>query len=261
MLLLYSSFLLIILWTTRAIYRIFFHPLSRYPGSIVAIIFPSWYEWYWNYYHNGELLFEIEREHCRNGSIIRIGVNELHVNDPEIFQEMTKVGSKFTKDPHLYSFISFPGTSIGFIDPAGHRVRRQVLTPAFSPARVQELAPMIQSKITKLLNRFKNLSNPSNPQAVNIHAACKALTIDVISEIVLGQDFQCLDHPQFRNEFIERLHSAFSMGWTATAFPTLTNMSMMLPDWLSKAVFPLPILFFKEASLQLSWTFTPSLLR
>lgn len=48
-------------WTVRAIYRIYFHPLSRYPGSKVAAASAAWYEWYWNFHKPGQLLFEIER--------------------------------------------------------------------------------------------------------------------------------------------------------------------------------------------------------
>jgi hypothetical protein len=244
----FLSICLAIAWLGRAMYRVYFHPLSVYPGPLVAAISPSWYEWYWNYYYNGQLIFEIERQHRAFGPVVRIGVNELHINDPEVFLEMTKVGSKFTKDSNLYSVISFPGTSIGFIDPAGHRIRRQVLTPAFSPARVNALVPLVQKKVERLLDRFRVASqHPNLP--MNVNAACKAFTFDIISTIVLGQDFGCVDHPLFKNEFVERLHEAFDMGWTGTAFPILTKISLSLPDWLSKIVFPIPILFFKDVSV------------
>jgi cytochrome P450 len=59
---------------------------------------------------------------------------------------MTKVGSQFTKDLGFYNFVTFPGTSIGETDPARSRIRRQVLTPAFSPARVQQLAPVVKGR-------------------------------------------------------------------------------------------------------------------
>lgn len=54
---------------TLAVYRLFLHPLSRYPGSHVAAISTSWYEWYWNYHKNGRMLFEIERLHKQHGEM------------------------------------------------------------------------------------------------------------------------------------------------------------------------------------------------
>ena len=233
-------------WVVRAVYRIYFHPLSRYPGSKVAAASAAWYEWYWNFHQPGQLLFEIERQHQKYGPVIRIGPSDLHVNDPEVFQDVTRVGSKFVKDAKFYNFITFPGTSIGETDPTAHRVRRQVLTPAFSPQRVQELAPFIKQQVDKLLSRFSAFAESSKP--VNVNAATKAFTMDIISKILFGQQVGCMDDPEFRNDFVRYIKEAFEMGWTATAFPELTKVMLSMPDWLSKAVFPIPIMIFKEVS-------------
>jgi cytochrome P450 len=233
-------------WIVRAAYRIYLHPLSQYPGSKVAAASAAWYEWYWNFHQPGQLLFEIERQHQKHGPVIRIGPSDLHINDPEVFQDVTKVGSKFLKDAKFYNFITFPGTSIGETDPTLHRIRRQVLTPAFSPQRVQELAPFIKQQVDKLLTRFSTFAESSRP--VNVNAASKAFTMDVISKILFGQQVGCLDDPEFRNDFVKYIKEAFDMGWTATAFPELTKVMLSVPDWLSKAVFPIPIMIFKEVS-------------
>lgn len=239
-------------WTSRAIYRIFFHPLSRYPGSKVAAASAAWYEWYWNFHQPGQLLFEIERLHQKHGPVIRIGPDDLHINDPEVFQDVTKVGSKFVKDAKFYNFITFPGSSIGETDPSAHRIRRQVLTPAFSPQRVQELSPFIKQQVDKLLGRFSVFAKSSTP--VNINAASKAFTMDIISKILFGQEVGSMDDPEFRNDFVRYIKEAFEMGWTATAFPELTKFMLSMPDWLSKAVFPIPIMVFKEVGCSMSMT-------
>ncbi|OAL43511.1 cytochrome P450 [Pyrenochaeta sp. DS3sAY3a] len=231
-------------WTSRAIYRIFFHPLSRYPGSKVAAASAAWYEWYWNFHQPGQLLFEIERLHQKHGPVIRIGPDDLHINDPEVFQDVTRVGSKFVKDAKFYNFITFPGSSIGETDPGAHRIRRQVLTPAFSPQRVQELSPFIKQQVDKLLGRFSEFAKSSTP--VNINAASKAFTMDIISKILFGQEVGSMDDPEFRNDFVRYIKEAFEMGWTATAFPELTKFMLSMPDWIMKAVFPIPIMVFKE---------------
>jgi cytochrome P450 len=233
-------------WIVRAAYRIYFHPLSQYPGSKLAAASAAWYEWYWNFHQPGQLLFEIERQHQKHGPVIRIGPLDLHINDPEVFQDVTKVGSKFLKDSKFYNFITFPGTSIGETDPTLHRIRRQVLTPALSPQRVQELAPFIKQQVDKLLTRFSAFAKSSIP--VEVNAASKAFTMDVISKILFGQQVGCLDDPEFRNDFVKYITEAFEMGWTATAFPELTKVMLSVPDWLSKAVFPIPIMIFKEVS-------------
>jgi cytochrome P450 len=176
--------------------------------------------------------------------VIRIAPNELHINDPDIFLEMTKVGSHFTKDPDFYEFLMFPGTSVGETDPFRHRIRRQVLAPAFSPTRVQELAPMVKHKADLLLSRFEDFAARDEP--VNMFRASKAFTMDVISDVVFGKSLDCFADPEFYNKFIEYLHSTFEMGWTGTAFPNLTRFSLSLPDWLSERLFPIPIMEFRK---------------
>lgn len=176
--------------------------------------------------------------------MIRIAPNELHVNDPEIFLDITKVGSRFSKDPNFYEFITFPGTSIGETDAAKHRIRRAVLTPAFSPNRVMQLAPMVKEKVDQLLQRFEECAEEGKP--VNIFTSTKAFTMDIISKIVFGKELGCIQDPDFSNQFIEYLHSTFDMGWTATTFPNLTKFSLSLPEWLSEILFPIPLQEFKK---------------
>ncbi|KAF1955975.1 cytochrome P450 [Byssothecium circinans] len=231
-------------WALRAIYRLHFHPLSRYRGSKVAAVSNSWYEWYWNYYLNGQMIFEIARLHKEYGPVVRIGVNDLSIDDPEVYQAMTKVNSGFTKDPHFYRCISFPGTSIGETDPAKSRIRRKVLTPALSGTRVQDLAPAILAKVERLLRRVDLCAKSAKPICVT--SACKAFTMDVISKIVLGREIGCIDEPDFRNEFIENLNAAFKTGWIATAFPRLATLALWMASMSDFTVIPNPLIDFKR---------------
>ncbi|KAF2265020.1 cytochrome P450 [Lojkania enalia] len=239
----------LVFWVLRALYRVTLHPLAGYPGPVIAAISKPWYHWYWNFYNRGLLIFEIERLHARYGPVVRIAPNELHINDPEVFQEMTRVGSRFTKDPGFYSFVTFPGTSIGEHDPNAHRIRRQVLAPAFSPARVQQLAPMVKVKVDEILGRFEEFA--AKREALDIFRATKAFTMDIISTIVFGKPLGCIQNPDFNNQFIEFLHSTFEMGWVAPAFPNLFWLSFQLPEKVAEKLMPIPLFEFKKKCLGL----------
>jgi cytochrome P450 len=182
--------------------------------------------------------------------VIRIAPNELHVNDPEVFQDITKVGSRFIKDPWFYGFVTFPGTSIGETDPSKHRVRRLVLSPAFSPQRVHELAPMVKEKTDFLLRRFSEISAAGKP--VNIFNATKAFIMDVISQVIFGKELKCMEDPNFRNQFIEFLHASFDMGWLAPAFPNVFKFFFSMPDWIATRLFPIPLHEFKKVRIRRS---------
>ncbi|KAK5625850.1 hypothetical protein RRF57_001566 [Xylaria bambusicola] len=229
---------------------LYFHPLARYPGSKIAAISTSSWEFYWNYYHNGRMLFEIERLHEVFGPVIRIGVNDLHVSDPEIYQDLTRTNSGFTKDVGFYLTISLPGTSIGETDPEKHRVRRKVLSPALSGRRVQELAPAILQKTKELLARFENASDASS--SICVTSAAKAFTMDIISKIVLGQELGCVADPAFRNELTGHLDAVFRMGWTATAFPRLSGLALQVMSMTAVLPFPVPLASLKRSCLSIT---------
>jgi hypothetical protein len=48
------------------IYRLYFHPFSKYPGPTVAAI-TRWYRFYHNVIRDGKLLSEIEKYHKKYG--------------------------------------------------------------------------------------------------------------------------------------------------------------------------------------------------
>ncbi|RYP70074.1 hypothetical protein DL771_005691 [Monosporascus sp. 5C6A] len=234
-----------IAWVVRAIYNIYFHPLSRYPGPKVAALSNAWWEWYWNYYQNGRMIFEIERLHRKHGSVIRIGVNDLHVSDMHIYQDINKVNTDFRKDAGFYQFISFPGTSIGETDTAKHRIRRKVLAPALSGTRIQELAPIVERKTQQLLARFDD----SARAPVCVTSAAKAFTMDIISRIVLGQELGCVARSDYRSELSDNLQAAFSTGWIGPSFPTLSAMALWISRRVPVFLFPMPHVKFRKSCI------------
>ncbi|KAM3426659.1 hypothetical protein NHJ13734_009333 [Beauveria thailandica] len=234
-------------WTIQALYRVYFHPLSRYPGPKIAAISTAWWEWYWNYVKNGRMLFEIERLHEKHGPVIRIGVNDLHVSDPAVYQDMTRINSGFTKDAFFYQFISLPGTSIGETDPAKHRVRRKVLTPAFSTTRVRELAPIVQDKTEQLLARLASANGP-----VCFTNAAKAYTLDIIGKIVLGREIGSLAKPDFISELSEHLQAAFAIGWIGPSFPFISSVALWVIQRLPLFIFPMPQVQFQKACAKMT---------
>lgn len=48
------------------IYRLFFSPLAKFPGSKLAAA-TGWYEFYWEWVHKGKYIFQIEKMHEKYG--------------------------------------------------------------------------------------------------------------------------------------------------------------------------------------------------
>jgi cytochrome P450 len=228
--------------------RLYFHPLSEYPGTKLGIASPTLYKLYRNFKRRGQYIFEIEKLHQKHGPIVRIGINDLHINDPSIYLQITKIGSRFRKDPKFYDRISFRNTSLGFVDPYQHRARHSILVnAAFSPTpkNIQQLAHLVEQKVAKLCDRFDTWAVDGTP--VNVHRGMKALSMDVISELTVGRSFGCLDHSNFSNMFLEQLHSIFAeMTWIQKVLFTVAKVSLSSPPWMFRFVHPPTMVMMKE---------------
>lgn len=92
------------------IYRLYFSPLSKFPGSKFAAA-TGWYEFYFDYWKSGKYIFEIERMHQvygillihpsieglvlrEAGPIIRVNPDELSIHDPDFYNEIYVTESK-----------------------------------------------------------------------------------------------------------------------------------------------------------------------
>ncbi|KAL9012926.1 MAG: hypothetical protein Q9173_002347 [Seirophora scorigena] len=231
-----------IYYILRVAYRIYFHPLAKYPAGSAAVrdrkaAQAVWYEIQECEYHQIHLTTR-----GSTGPVIRIGVNELHINSPDYFQEVTKVNSRFYKEPTFYRGISFPTSSIGLVDPNLHRIRRQVLNPLFTVSRVQTIAPKLQSKIEHLCHKFDDLAAKDAP--VNLYAAFKSLTMDIVSEMIFGESFHVMDSAGFQHPHLDALQDAVKKAWIFRTFPKLGWLSLNLPDAVSSTLFPIPIIEF-----------------
>jgi hypothetical protein len=146
------------------VYRRFFHPLAKVPGPFL----PAVTKLYQSYY-NHRYYLQIEKLHHRYGPVVRITPDEVHLADPENYDKIYYMGTKYWKSPIFYNALCVPNSSFGTPPNEIHKVRRGALNPMFSRQKVLELEGIVQEKAEKVCTRMRQGVETNQP--VDLHHA------------------------------------------------------------------------------------------
>ncbi|PGH12815.1 hypothetical protein AJ79_04039 [Helicocarpus griseus UAMH5409] len=209
-----------------AVYRLYFHPLAKFPGPKYAAL-SRWHEFYYDVYAGGKLIFWIEELHKKYGPIVRITPDEIHVIDSDFWDTLfTKAGRV---DKYEYLSGRFGNESSVLTTPSDslHRLRRGALNPFFSRKRIVDLQSIIRGKLKVLMSKLNEYKNSGAPATIS--RGYLAMVEDIIMEYCFAFDYNHLEMP----------------GWTPTlhdpfrAVSITGNLALHVP-WLPKVMNSLP---------------------
>ncbi|KAF9071654.1 cytochrome P450 [Rhodocollybia butyracea] len=230
----YLLFLYVTLFSLSALalYRLFFHPLCRYPGPILAAL-TGWYEAYYDIVKRGGLVVEIERLHKLHGPVIRIGPNTLHFNYRQAYHDIYTYGSTLVKDQEFYSSMGahVPQGSLSFCDPEAAKQRRGLLQPLFSRRAVMSLEYTIQQKIDQLLAMLNDNYNSSS-KTVSMAVAYRALSTDIITSYCFAESSNILESPGLSHPILRGVEGILNKLWFQRHFPFSMTFVSIVPQTL-----------------------------
>ncbi|KAG7094565.1 hypothetical protein E1B28_005393 [Marasmius oreades] len=222
---------------TLVLYRLFFHPLRKFPGPWLASV-TKYYRGYYEIFRDGGWLDQLEVLHQRYGPAVRVAPSELHFSDPDAYDDIY-VTSKILKDPTWYFTTSpAPGSVFSEIDPKEAAKRRFKLGSYLSRKAVLRLEEVVQAKVNKLV---KILS--SYPTPPDIHFGFRAATFDIISSYVFAQEMNALDCPDFKHPFLTAMDDIFRTAWILKYLPFRLDR---LPEWICRRIAPVTIPLIEE---------------
>ncbi|KAE8552457.1 hypothetical protein TMatcc_002504 [Talaromyces marneffei ATCC 18224] len=250
----YSMTMLVILWFAAvwlayvvfgAIYRLFFHPLSRFPGPRVAAL-TRWYEFYYDVIQPGQFIWKIEGLHQEYGPIVRITPDELHIKDPDFYEVIYAPASK-KRDKYANWTIGAgaPASTFATVSHDHHRLRRSGLNPFFSKNVISNNASaLISDKIERLCQRFSEACKSG--EVVRLDAAYMALTMDIITHYGFGESYNYLAEPDFKLEWKDTVIGGSASGALIRQFPWALTVMKSVPLEIMSKLAP-------EASLLMRW--------
>ncbi|KAI2611695.1 benzoate 4-monooxygenase cytochrome P450 [Hypoxylon fragiforme] len=213
---------------TKAIYNVFFHPLSPVPGpklyamsSLPMSLSRA----------QGRSPYTFAALHEQYGPIVRVSPNEVSCAGPSAFKDV--YGPRYGKGGPLARDMrtapikdTFSAMSMFQSSVQDHaRIRRQ-LNPAFSEKASREQEPLVMGYVDAMIEKLRAAA--AGGQVVDIEKYTMWTTFDIQGDLVFGEDvFQCISQ--------ERYHpwTRSSMTWfTGGVYMHALNDISPLALWL-----------------------------
>ncbi|KAF4633868.1 hypothetical protein G7Y89_g4252 [Cudoniella acicularis] len=181
---------------SRALYLIYRHPLANIPGSKLAAL-STWYEAYYDLFAApaGRLPWQIASLHKKYGPIIRIGPNEVHIDDVEFVSKFFSSSSTVKRDKHAphQQQLGVPDAVVSTIPSSLHEVRRSALAPFLSSTSINSRRDIILAKIENVSARLQACKD--HGEAVNLRQLFWYMASDIISDIAFPSGLCLLENP------------------------------------------------------------------
>lgn len=215
----------------KVTFRLYFHPLARFPGPWLAAATYK-YEAYYDVVLGGQYIFKLNELHDRYGPVVRCSPGEIHVHDSSFFDTLHP-GPGRTRDKwHRANRANgSPGSLASAVSHSLHRARRAVVNPYFSKAAIAQLEhTSIQSKVDLLCESLRR--HTFTEDIIDLGAAMTALTLDVISEYCYGDCYDCLHDPDFAPQWKRVMTGGFESTNITKHFIWVLRLMNSLPAWL-----------------------------
>jgi hypothetical protein len=169
---------------------------------------------------------------CHVGPVVRITPNEVHLSDPENYDKIYYVGTKYWKSPEFYGSFGVDESTFGTFSNELHRVRRAALNPRFSRKVVLNLQDIVQSKVQKLCRKVADQLRANKP--ANIHNGFRAVSVDVITDYAFDNCYNLLDQKGFGMDYFAMMQALGPAIWVFNQFPLLRAAALNTPMWMAK---------------------------
>ncbi|KAF9890442.1 hypothetical protein FE257_005847 [Aspergillus nanangensis] len=220
-------------------HRLFFHPLSKYPGPLlgkISNLYAGYHAW------KGDLHIDMWKCHEKYGvsgvgDFVRYGPNALLVNTANGLHDVYGHGKPFRKSQRYAAMVHQAANTLTAIDKTKHGKKRRVISQGFSDAALKTHESVILEQIKHLCTQFKEgnkgqeLAPGTWSPPKNVGRLTDYFAFDVMSNIIFGVPWSTLRSPTYRfvPEVIEK--SNVRVGVLAQS-PEITFMR------LDKILFP-----------------------
>ncbi|KIW90646.1 uncharacterized protein Z519_08429 [Cladophialophora bantiana CBS 173.52] len=224
------------------IYRLYFHPLAKFPGPKYAAI-SHWHEVYYDVILQGQFTFQVQEMHKQYGPIVRVVPDELHIQDSDFYETLYTKAGRVDKYEWMAGRFGDHNSAFATASDELHRIRRGALNPLFSRQRILDLQDVIQGKIDILVDRVREFQ--AEEKVMPINRAFSALTEEVILEYCFNLSYDALREPEFEKSLHDPIMAANQFSNVSLQFPWIPKILFNLPQSITVKMQPEYALFFR----------------
>ncbi|RFU25703.1 hypothetical protein B7463_g10633, partial [Scytalidium lignicola] len=179
----------------RAIYRITFHPLARFPGPKFRAISTIPHAWSTA---SGNLPHDLSDLHKNYGDVVRFEPNSLTFISPEAWNDIyshararanPKVGYG-EPAPGIHSIVTAP-------DAETHARQRKIISHAFSDKALKDQESFVLEYLRRLIVQLRERASNPGTAVVNLVQWFDWTTFDIIGDLSFGEPFDCLKNSSY----------------------------------------------------------------
>ncbi|TAQ87580.1 hypothetical protein B7494_g4085 [Chlorociboria aeruginascens] len=213
-------------------------PIAFIPGPKLAAL-TRFYEAYYDLILGGQYTFKLIELHKAYGPIIRISPWEVHIDDPDFYEEIyatSASGKKRDKYSWFTKSFGLDNSVFATVDHDLHRKRRAALAPFFSMQSVRRLYPLIQERVDVLVMRLRGFRDTG--EVLMASWAFAALTNDVVMTYSFARNDNRLEAPDFDPSFRDASFFGSTAGNFMKHAPWLNSVFLGLPDSVVRLLHP-----------------------
>ena len=161
---------------------------------------------------------------------MRINPSEVHISDPDYFNQLYSVTSKLDKDGWYYRFAGSPDASFGTANADLHRMRRKAMSRFFSQSAIANFEQSVIKCVQRLCERIKEQAIAGVP--VVLSNAYRCLAGDVVTQYMLPQGLNLLDSADFADSYNSQARSLSYIAVWNRHFGWIIPLFLKTPRWM-----------------------------
>lgn len=214
----------------RIVYQLYLHPISHVPGPRLAAL-SQLYEFYYHILVGGAWERQIRFIHENYSSpIVRIGPNEVHINDPEYYDTIFSFNPKLDKKKYAVDNLQHTPSH------AQHKLRRYGLESFFSRGSIINLEWVVRDNVEKLCTQLSAARDSSTP--INLSYLYRCFTIDFITEYCFDRNYRFLEDPETAKPFLDAITDAEKTTYVKRTFKLWHSMNIWLAFTSPRSILP-----------------------